>query len=341
MNSTRRNHRVVVTKRGGPEVLQLIEEDLPQPATSEVRVKVLAAGVSAYDLMARSFWFPGDPSPPFTPGEDVVGMVDALGHGVSTFAIGDRVAAWTFGDGGGYSEYTCIHADRLVRVPADLDPAEAVAVVVNYLTAHLHVHQTAEAHTGERVLIHGAAGGLGSALLQVGRLAGLEMYGTASGHNHDFVAGLGATPIDYRNEDFVARVMELTHDHGVDVVFDTVGGVRQLWRSYRCLSPRGRLVPMGSTATKQVGAKSIPLGLLTIGALKLIPDHKRIGLTPNMMKYPRSHMDWYRDTLTELLDLASCGKIEPTVRHHIPLAEAASAHDLIERSAHTGKVVLV
>jgi NADPH:quinone reductase-like Zn-dependent oxidoreductase len=335
-----RNHRVVVERRGGPDVLQVVEEEPPEPGLGEVRVKVLAAGVSAYDLMVRSISFPGNPRVPFTPGEDIVGVVDKVGAGVSTVEPGQRVAGWTFGDSGGYTELICRPTSELVPVPSGLDAAEAVALVVNYLTAHLYLHKTAGVRAGERILVHGAAGGLGTALVQLGKLAGLETYGTASKHNHELVSALGATPIDYRTEDFVERIRNLTGD-GVDVVFDPVGGARQLWRSYRALRNGGRLVPIGSVATSKAGMKVIPLSLLTILLLKLIPDGRRVPLSPNMMKFPHTHNDWYRETLTELLESAAAGRIRPVIAERIPLLEARRAHELLERGGHAGKVVLV
>jgi NADPH2:quinone reductase len=246
-----KHRRVVVTRHGGPEVLQVVEEDLPEPQAGEVRVKVLAAGVSAYDLMhRRSGSLPGSPRVPYTPGEDIVGVVDKLGEGVSTVGPGQMVAGYPCG--GGYAEFICLPAGELVPVPAGVDPAQAVCLVANYLTAHLMLHRTANVRSGERILVHGAAGGVGSALLELGRLAGLEMYGTASRYNHELVSALGATPIDYRTEDFRERIRSFTGD-GVDVVFDPIGGARQLWRSYRALRRGGRLVWFGVAATKKKG----------------------------------------------------------------------------------------
>ncbi len=335
-----KHHRIVVARRGGPDELLVVVEDLPEPRFGEVRVKVLAAGVSAYDVMIRSISLPGDPRVPFTPGEDIVGVVDKLGDGVSTVELGQMVAGWSFGDGGGYAEFICRPASQLVPVPSGLDAAEAVCMVMNYLTAHLYLHRTAGVRSGERILVHGAAGGLGTALLQLGRLAELEMYGTASTNNHELVSALGATPIDYRTEDFVERIRSLTGD-GVDVVFDPIGGMRQLWRSYQALRPGGRLVPLGSVATSKAGMKAMPLGLLTVFLLKLIPGGRRVPLSPNMIKFPLAHYDWYRETLTELLDLAAAGRIKPVVAARIPLVEAPRAHELLERSGHAGKAVLV
>jgi NADPH2:quinone reductase len=334
-----KHHRVVVTQHGGPDVLQVVEEDLPEPQAGEVRVKVLAAGVSAYDLMfRRSGSLPGTPRVPFTLGEDIVGVVDRLGEGVSTVDPGQTVAGATFclGLGGGYAEFICLPASELVPVPAGLDPAEAVCVVVNYLTAHMALHRTANVRSGERVLVHGAAGGVGTALLELGKLAELEMYGTASKYNHELVTALGATPIDYRTEDFVERIYSLTGD-GVDAVFDPIGGARQIWRSYRTLRRGGRLVWFGMAATKEKGLRVIPLTLLMRTVLALIPDGKQAPLAPDLSK----DKAWYRETLTELLDLLAAGRIKPVVAERIPLLEAARAHELLERGGYAGKVVLV
>ncbi|MBU1049004.1 medium chain dehydrogenase/reductase family protein [Candidatus Bipolaricaulota bacterium] len=334
-----KQHRVVVARRGGPEVLQVIEEDLPEPQKGEVRVRVLAAGVSAYDLMfRRSGKLPGTPKVPFTLGEDVVGVVDKLGNGVTSFAVGQRVAGATFsiGVGGGYTEYICLPAQEWVPVPLDLDPAEVVCLVVNYLTAHAMLHQAAKVKRGESILVQGAAGGVGSALLDLGRQAGLQMYGTASKHNHDVVSGFGATPIDYRAEDFVKRIQHLTGD-GVDVVFDPIGGGRQVMRSYKAVRRGGRLIWFGVASTKQSGLRVIPFTLLAIGLLKLFPDGKRLPTAPDLGK---DHAG-YKKTLSELIALLAAGSLTPIVAQRIPLCEAARAHELLERGRYAGKVVLV
>jgi len=335
-----KHHRVVVPRHGGPDVLQVVEEALPEPGAGEVRVKVLAAGVSAYDLMDRRYSFPGGPPMPYTPGQDIVGVVDKLGEGVSTVEPGQKVAGFTFGDGGGYTEFICRPASELVPVPAGLDPAEAVCLVVNYLTAHLAMHRTANVQSGERILVHGAAGGVGTALLHLGQLAGLEMYGTASRYNHELVSALGATPIDYRTEDFCARIRSLTGD-GVDAVFDPIGGATQVWRSYRALRKGGRLVWFGMAATKKKGLWVIPLTLLMQGLLALIPGGKQAPLMPDLGTFTQEHTDWYRETLTELLESLAAGRIKPVVAERIPLLEAVRAHELLERGEYAGKVVLV
>ncbi len=330
-----KHRRIVVSRRGGPDVLRVVEEELPRPKADEVRVRVQAAGVSGLDPMVRAHRFPGFPRVPFTPGVDVVGVVDAVGEGVSTVEVGQTVAA-LLGQQGGYAEHVCVPADRAVPVPNGVDPAQAVCVVANYLTASAMLQRAAQVASGDRVLIQGAAGGVGTALLELGRMDGLAMYGTASRHNHDLVSALGATPIDYRTEDVVERIRELTGD-GVDAVFDPIGGARQMWRSYRTLRRGGRLVWFGVAAASRNGVGVIPLSLLTRLALSLIPDGRKAPMPPAADE-PRS---WYRETLIELLELVAVGKIEPIVAERIPLAEAARAHELLGRGGHAGKVVLI
>lgn len=333
------NRRVVVPRHGGPDVLQVVTDALPEPGSGEVRVRTLTSGVSAYDLMyRRSGLLPGTPRKPFAPGEDVVGVVDALGEGVSTLGIGQRVAGTTLslGVGGGYAEYVCLPARDLVPVPEAVDSAEAVCLVINYLTAFSALHQTAQVKRGERVLVQGAAGGVGTALLDLGRRAGMEMYGTASPHNHEVVSEFGATPIDYHQGNVAGRVRRLAGG-GVDAVFDPIGGARQIWRSYRSLRPGGRLVWFGIAAHKRAGAAIIPLSLLTLLGLRLLPDGKRALTSRDFSK----DNAWYRETLGQLLAWLAAGELTPLVAARFPLAEAAQAHELLERGRYAGKVVLV
>src|SRR5262245_11838017 len=173
-----RHTRIIVTHYGGPDALRVVEEECPEPKAGEVRVKVLAAGVSLPDVMAREGIHPETPAVPFTPGWDLVGVVDRLGSGVSGIEPGEAMTAMPIS--GAYAEFVCVQHHELVPVPSGLDPAEAVSLVLNYITAYQMMYRSAGVKRGQRVLIHGASGGVGTALLQLGRLAGLEMYGTCS-----------------------------------------------------------------------------------------------------------------------------------------------------------------
>lgn len=184
------------------------EEECPEPRRGEVRIKVLAAGVALPDVLAREGIHPETPRVPFTPGWDLIGEVDRLGDGVSGIQLGQIVAAMPIS--GAYAEFVCLPQGELVPVPAALDPAEAVSLILNYITAYQMLHRSAKVKTGQRVLIHGASGGVGTALLQLGSLAGLEMYGTCSAGAFSVVAGLSGVPIDYKSKDFVSEILRLT-----------------------------------------------------------------------------------------------------------------------------------
>src|SRR5262244_3123148 len=220
-----RHTRIIVTHYGGPDALWLVEEACPEPKHSEVRVRVLAAGVSLPDLLMREGVHPETPPLPFTPGWDFVGVVDRLGDGVSGIEPGQIIAALPITRA--YAEFVCLPQRELIPVPSGLDAAEAVSLVLNYVTAYQMLHRSAKVRPGQRVLIHGAAGGVGSTLLQLGRLAGLELYGTCSARGAAAVAELGGLPLDYQQLDFVKEIHRLTS--GVDVVFDGIGGTH-IWR---------------------------------------------------------------------------------------------------------------
>src|SRR5512132_2825749 len=254
--------RVVVDHFGGPEVVRVVEEEDPRPGRGEVRVRVLAAGVSYTDAMLRVGSYLGVPKPPFTPGYELVGVVEELGPGCSRLSVGDRIGTLTVW--GADAERVCVLEANAVEVPEDLDPGEVLSLVFTHMTAYQLLHRTATVQRGEMVLVHGAAGRVGTAVLELGAVAGLRMYGTCSARDFTAVEQLGAAAIDYRNEDFLARVRELTGGEGVDVVLDGIGG-RVALRSFRALrkgdsitgDPGGRLVTMGAYNTLAQGRKSM------------------------------------------------------------------------------------
>ena len=340
--------RIIVTHYGGPDALQVLEEECPEPKRGEVRVRVLAAGVSLPDLMAREGVHPETPVVPFTPGWDLVGVVDRLGDGVSGIAPGQMVAALPIN--GAYAEFVCLAQRDLVPVPPGLDAAEAVSLVLNYVTAYQMLHRSAKVRAGQRALIHGAAGGVGSALLQLGRLAGLEMYGTCSPRGASAVSELGGIPIDYQHQDFVQEIHRLTSE-GVDVVFDGIGGAH-IWRSREALRPGGTVVAYGLTSSLRGGRlasgrsgrrdrfSGIAIFGLYVAGGWLLPGRKRV--VPYSIQWlKRLRPAWFRQDLTALFDLLRQQKIEPLIAQRFPLAEARQAHELLGRGGVTGKIVLV
>jgi NADPH:quinone reductase len=326
----------------------VVEEECPEPKDGEARVRVLAAGVSLPDLLVREGVHPETPPLPFTPGWDLVGVVDRLSDDVSGIEPGQIVAALPIS--GAYAEFVCLPQRELVPVPSGLDAAEAVSLVLNYVTAYQMLHRSAHVRPGQRALIHGAAGGVGSALLQLGRLAGLEMYGTCSSRAAPAVSDLGGIPIDYRQFDFVEEIHRLTSE-GVDVVFDGIGGAH-IWRSRKALRPAGRVVAYGLTALLRGGRlasgrpgrrhrfRGIAIFGLYIAGGWLLPGRKRV--VPYSIQWlKRLRPAWFRQDLIALFDLLQQKRITPLIAQRFPLAEARHAHELLGKGGVTGKIVLV
>jgi NADPH:quinone reductase-like Zn-dependent oxidoreductase len=329
-------NRIVVTGHGDTSVLKTVNAPLPEPRQGEVRVRVLAAGVGYADVMAQHGGYPFAPKIPFTPGYDFAGVVDKLGEGAVGVIQGQYVAALNplFGC---YAEYVCVNPKILVPVPDGLDPAAVVSLVLNYLTAHCLLNAKAHIREGNTVLIHAAAGGVGTALLQLGRLKHLTMYGTASAVKHQTVQEFGGIPIDYRTEDFL-KVLRTAQPGGVDAAFDPIGGTN-LYRSYQAVKKGGVVVSYGFAGDNFGGLGQMIGGVLQIALLNLLPDGKRVRLcaTPQETK---NNNTWYRNTLHELLTLLSTGAICPVVGARVPLLEARRAHELVEKGSVSGKVVL-
>jgi NADPH:quinone reductase-like Zn-dependent oxidoreductase len=343
-----RHTRIIVTHYGGPDALRIVEEECPEPKDGEVRVRVLAAGVSLPDLLMREGVHPETPRLPFTPGWDLVGAVDRLGAGVSGIEPGQIVAALPIS--GAYAEFVCLPRRELIPVPSGLDAAEAVSLILNYVTAYQMLHQSAKIRSGQRVLIHGAAGGVGSALLQLGRHAGLEMYGTCSSRGAPAVSDLGGVPIDYQHQDFVQEIQRLTTE-GVDVVFDGIGGAH-IWRSRKALRPGGRVVAYGLTSSLRGGRlaagrsgsrhryRAVAIFGLYIAGGWLLPGRKRV--VPYSIQWlKRLKPALFRRDVTALFDLLQRQQIKPLIAQRFPLAEARHAHELLGNGGVTGKIVLV
>ncbi len=331
-------HIIVNRKRQ----LEVAEDDLPDPRPGEVRVKILAAGVSFADISMREGVHPEARRPPFTPGWDVVGVVEALGEGVGTVTLGATVTAMPIV--GGYAEYICLPAAELVSVPPQLDSAEVVCLVLNYVTAYQMLHRSARAKPGETALIHGAAGGVGTALLQLARLHGVKAYGTASTGKLRIVESFGGHPIDYKRSDFVKSLRHFCKE-GVDIVFDGIGGWNLL-RSWRALSRRGRLVAYGLESSLASGKRDFKklltsaTGWAAAYGLSLLSRPRRFFIySIQMLK--RRQPDWFRQDLMTLIDMLGRGELKPVIDRRLPLEQASLAHDLLAKGESVGKFVLV
>jgi len=328
--------RLEITKFGGPEVMRIVEEnDLPEPAGGEVRVKVLAAGAAFTDIMIREGKYPElMQKPPFTLGYDMVGRIDKIGPGVDQFSVGRLVSDLMVI--GACSEYICVPAERLTPVPDALDPAEAVSLVLSYVTAYQMLNRIAETKPGQRILIHGAGGAVGSAMLQLAGLKDVEVYGTASKPKHRLISSLGAIPIDYREEDFTERIRALASP-GVDAVFDPIGGVN-LKRSFSVLRTGGKLVSYGFYNSVMGMGGNVPLDFIKLKVWNILPNSRStafysIGATR------KKHPAWFSEDLAFLFDLLKERKISPIIDRKLPISRAAEAYELIAGARVSGKLV--
>ena len=329
---------VIVTRTGPPEVLQVMENALRPPAAGEVRIKVLAASVCRPDITVRTgeALYSGTPlgqKVPFVPGYTVIGVVDALGAGVTEVAVGDRVGALTVV--GGYAEYLYWKSDRLIPVPTTLDPAEAVTLILNYIVAYQAMHRSAKVKDGDKVLIIGASGGIGTALLQLGNLAGLKMYGIASKSKHNILTEYGATPIDYHTQDFVEVIRQAEPD-GLDVVLDGMMRLDYIRQGLALLRRGGRLVSFGEPA----GLPELFRILATFITVNLLPNGKSFKLYGTSFYFLGDKKPYLEDWAT-LFKLLEEGKIKPVIEKKFPILEAAQANELLESGQVTGNVVLL
>ena len=330
-----RNRVVQVSRFGGPEGLEVVETPLPMPRRGEVRVRVLASGLEYTDVLIRRHLYPqtSRQRPPFALGYDFVGEVDAVGEGVSGFRVGDRVADMTVV--GSNAAYRTIRADRLTRVPPGVDAAEAATLILSWTTAYQMLHRAAHVKPGQRVLVHGAAGAVGQALIVLGRLAGVQAWGAARGRHAALMLELEARPIDYDRQDF-ARVVP----GGFDVVFDGIGegGFR---RSFSAVKRGGMLCAYGYSAGVQAERRMATM-LMWIARLYLwrwLPGGRRASFfSVNAMR--ALHPAWFREDLEALFGLLARRLIHPRVASRIGFDEVAEAHRQLESGGLEGKVVL-
>jgi len=324
---------IVLTRRGGPEVLQPAELPIPQPAAGEVRLRVKAAGVGATDLIMLTGSYAYAPKIPFVPGYEVAGVVDAVGAGVTALAVGQRVAGLVVH--GGYAQMLVREAHHFVRIPDGVDDADAAAVVLNVGSAWQMAHRVAHVKAGQTALVTGAAGGVGSALLQVLRLAGVKAYGAASPRKHDAVRALGGVAIDYTagRLDELARRLE---PRGVDHVFDAIG-YANIGPCIGALRPGGLLVGYGFVGGSGALATAAMFANIFVGARLRGRRGTFYGITMGYRKDPQP----FREDLAQILELLAQGRIAPLIERRFALAETRQAIELLASGAVVGKLVVM
>ncbi len=333
---------LVQTRNGPPEVLRVEERPEPEPGEGEVRIAVHACGLNFAEIQARMGLYPDAPKPPSVLGYEVAGVIDRAGSGVDQALVGQRVMAGT--RFGGFAEYAVTNVKNVIAMPEAMGFVEAAAVPVVYATAYMAVARLGNVQARERILVHGAAGGVGIAAVQIARHRGAEVLGTASPGKHDAIRAQGvAHAIDYRHESVPDRVRAITNGKGVDVILDPRGGAA-FKESYRLLRVGGRLVIYGANAL--VGGERrnllrvarVALQMPRFAALDMMAKSKSVCAT-NMLTYwdDRGSL---ADIVAPIGRLLDEGVIKPVIAATFPLERAADAHRMIQERRNVGKVVL-
>jgi len=324
------NNRIIYTKPGGIDSLKLIEEPIPVAGANEVLIKVSAVGVAYGDVLLRVGVIPGFKFP-VTPGYDIVGNIVAIGPGATKFKAGDYVGSYC--GTGGYTTYICLLESKLVTVPDHLTPAEAVVAILNYTTAYELLIKVAGLKAGDSALMHGAAGGVGTAVLQLAKIYGIKIYGTVSTAKIPIVEKEGGIPIDYTKKDFVKEIKRLT-GKGVDAVFDPISGTH-LFRSDKVLNAKGTLIWFGASST--VAGEGNPI----LKLIKSLIPYLLLKLTPSGKHYKLlTKTTGVNEDIATMFKLLGERKIKPIIAKIFPLKEAAKAQTMLEKERPVGKIIL-
>jgi synaptic vesicle membrane protein VAT-1 len=320
----------------------------PQPKPGEVVVRVKTVGVNFADLLQRMGLYPGTPKPPFVPGIEIAGVVEKVAETASrpaetdTVKRGDAVAAYTHFNA--YAEWVSVPARNTYRLPPRMTFDDGAAIPINYLTGYHSMFTMGNLQPGDRILIHGAAGGVGMAAVQLARARGLVIFGTAGPAKQEYLRRIGVDhAIDYEKSDFVDVVHKFAPD-GIEMVMDPIGG-KSLSRSFECLGPMGRLIIYGFSAAAGPDGKK---NLLRAGKallqtprfhpLKLMSGNiAAIGVNLGGLQ---SRGAVLRGEMDELFKLYAAGKIKPVISKTFPLTEAAAAHRYIHDRKNIGKIIL-
>jgi NADPH:quinone reductase-like Zn-dependent oxidoreductase len=338
---------VVLTRQGGPEVLQVQERPDPPVGPGQVRIAVKAAGINFADTMARVGLYPDAPKTPCVLGYEVAGEVESVGEGVSGHKPGDRVMAGT--RFGGQAELVSTDAAQVLPLPKKLSFEQGAAFPVNYATAYAGLVKMGGLKEGERVLIHAAAGGVGISATQIARNLGAEIFGTASASKHEAIRAQGVDhPIDYRNQDFEAEVRRITGGEGVDVAFDALGPT-SFRKDYRLLRQGGRLIMYGLSEASGEKGRDLVAALRSLARMPLatMPWWKSVGvMNENKGVFGLNMLSWQdregnlQRVLEPLLTDLEKGRLEPVVAESFPFERAPDAHRFIAERRNIGKVVL-
>ncbi len=328
----RRYRAVMLPRIGGPEVLRIVDLPLAEPGPKQLCVRIRAAGVGSTDLMMLAGRYNYAPPMPFVPGYEIAGVVEAVGADVKNFQVGQRVAALTLH--GGFAEYMVRDAEHFIPIPDGVSDVQAAAAVLNYVTAWQMIHRVAKVQPGQTALVTGAAGGVGTAALQLLRLGGVKAYGAASPAKHDVIRKFGATPIDYR-AGRLDRLVRACEPEGVDVVFDAVGG-SNVTPCIRSLRAEGILVGFGFMNVASKLAILASVANTVLGARLRGRRGVFYGITMLYRKDPKP----LREDLPKIFALIEAGSIDPVIDAVFPLSSVREAMERLVAGIGSGKIVL-
>lgn len=336
--------QIWIPRAGEPEVLELREAPDPQPGKGELRVRVAASGINFADIMGRLGIYPDLPPMPVVVGYEVSGTVDAVGEGIDTGWVGKQVLAMC--RFGGYSDTVCLPEVQVHALPAGMSLEEAAALPVNYLTAYALIEAMGGLKDYETVLVHSVGGGVGIAATQLAKRIGARVIGTASAGKHERLKALGVDEcIDYTQEDFAQRVLELTDGRGVELILDAVGG-KSFVKGFEVLAPSGRLGMFGMSAAATGTSKNILSVLKAVAAMPWLKFNPVSLMNENKSVFGvnMGHL-WHEAPMVNrwmlaLLDYYRAGDIKPHVDCSFSFSEAAKAHHYIQQRKNFGKVLL-
>lgn len=338
---------MVVRRYGPPEVFESQQVPDLQPRPGEVLIRVKAIGVNFADLLQRMGVYPGVPKPPFIPGMEIAGIVERTAEGGKAaegapLRPGEAVAA--ISGLNGYAEWIAVPAHQAFRLPSGMPFEDAAAMPVNYLTAYHSIVTMGNLQTGDRLLIHGAAGGVGVAAVQIARARGLVVFGTAGPAKQEYLRKLGVDhPIDHEKTDFVQAVRKFAPD-GIEMVMDPIGG-KSFSRSRKCLGPTGRLVIFGfSASVGSDGKRNWPKTIAAFAQTPIFHPLKLMSENLAVIGVSLGHLQARGSLLhreiDEIFKLYAAGKVKPMIGKSFPLAQAAAAHQYIQERKNIGKVIL-
>jgi NADPH:quinone reductase len=324
---------VMLTKKGGPEGLEVVQLPVVSPGSGQLLVRVRAAGVGSTDLIVLAGKYRYAPKIPMVPGYEIAGVVEAIGADVTGVKIGDRVAALTVY--GGFAELLVREAEHFLPIPDGVSDRDAAAVILNYVTAWQMIHRVARVKAGQTALVTAAAGGVGTAALELLRLAGAKSYGAASAPKHDTLRSLGAIPIDYRAGP-IDRLTRALEPGGVDFVFDAVGGANT-GPCIGALRGGGTLVGFGFIGASGVLSQVAMFANIFLGARLRGRRGQFYGITMLYRKNPKP----LQEDLANIFALLTQKKINPLIHRTFPLLDARKSLELLAEASVEGKIVLI